>query len=147
MIAALLAAGHGWFDWTQYWAVIFAALFGLVGVILAGVLLWRGRPEAKVGPARFIRGNADDVVIAIALHVVAGGHWVLKSLDVSFMAEGSPIADWQRLDNISDLGVGELRDELLYQMPRPKADIEIDVSLKFRHGGKPATYQGSVAMK
>lgn len=135
--------GRDWIDWTQYGAVIVAGVTGLVGVILAGVLLWRARPECQLGPARFIRSSGGRWTLAIDVHIVASGHWVLKDLDVVFRADGVQI-DAERMDPTPPRGVGELRGQFVYEMDCPSSDIEVNATLTFRHGGKPAAYSSTL---
>lgn len=124
-------------------AAVVAGATGILGVIFAGALLYRSRPECLLGPAIYTGVTGNRVNVSIGLHVVASGHWVRKSVAVTFTTDG------RTLDTIErgigpERGVGEFKGYLVYEMDRTTTPIDVDAVYRFRRGGKAAKYHGTL---
>src|SRR5438132_11683714 len=148
---ALLA--RGWLDWSRYGAVMVGAAVGIVGVVLAGVLLlWRSWPHCQFGPPKVdvcmgthltfgsrpvTKSLVPRLRVTIPIRIVPGdGGWVLERFAVAFVSNGKTL-DATRRTPFPERSTRPFQTPLVYEMDYPDADVVvIEVRIEFRHGGR-----------
>src|SRR5439155_4841250 len=133
---ALLA--RGWLDWGRYGAVMVGAAVGIVGVVLAGVLLlWRSRPHCQFGPPTLVvfmgkhltfgsRPITPSLVprlrITIPIRITLGdGGWVVERFALTFVSNGKRL-DATRRTSFPERSTKPFQTPLVYEMECPDAD-------------------------
>jgi hypothetical protein len=148
---ALLA--RGLLDWSRYGAVIVGAAVGILGVVLAGVLLlWRSRPRCQFGPPTLevfmgthlkfgsrpvTKSLVPRLRITIPIRIVPGdGGWVVERFAVTFVSNGKTL-DATRRTPFPERSTKPFQTPLVYETDYPDADVVvIEARIEFRHGGR-----------
>jgi hypothetical protein len=152
---------QGWFDWSQHGAVMVGAGAGLLGVVLAFVLLfWRSRSHCQFGPpkvevfmGKHLKFGSRPVTksfvprlrITIPIHIVPGdGGWVVERFVVTFVSNGKTL-DPTRRTPFPEMSANEFQTSLVYVMDYPDADaVTIGARIEFRRGGRAKLHRTTV---